>query len=54
MLPVMFAVPWPPRLIVGTTRPRFGESQHMMVASGLAARTCATCATRVVDSLRIT
>ena len=29
MLPVMLAVPWPPRLMVGTTRPRLGLSQHI-------------------------
>ena len=36
MLPVMLAVPWPPRLMVGTTRPRFGLSQHITATLGLA------------------
>src|SRR3546814_5838758 len=38
MLPPMFAVPCPPSAIVGTTRPRLGESQHITDTSGAAAR----------------
>ena len=36
ILPVMLAVPWPPRLMVGTTRPRLGLSQHITDDIGLA------------------
>ena len=45
----MLAVPWPPRLMVGTTRPRFGLSQHITETFGLPASTCATWPTRAVD-----